>query len=120
MKEKLRVGVLASGNGTDLQSIIDASEKGIINAVVVSVISDNRDAFALQRAKKHGIRSFFVNPEGKNVQEHEKEIDEILVNSNIDLVVGAGYMRILSSPFLKSGMADLLIYILHYFLPLKG
>lgn len=101
MNEKLRVAVLASGNGTDLQSIIDTSERGIINAVVVSVISDNRDAFALQRAKKHHIRSFFVNPEGKTVREHEKEIDKILIDSNVDLIVGAGYMRILSSSFVK-------------------
>ena len=101
MNEKLRVAVLASGNGTDLQSIIDASENGIINAVVVSVISDNRDAFALERAKNHRIRSFFVNPEGKTVRKHEKEIDEILIDSNVDLVIGAGYMRILSSTFVK-------------------
>jgi len=52
MGEKLRVGVLASGGGTDLQSIIDASEKGIIDAEVVVVISDDNDAFALKRAEK--------------------------------------------------------------------
>ena len=46
---KLKVGVLASGGGTDLQSIIDATEKGMINAEVVVVVSDNKEAFALYR-----------------------------------------------------------------------
>ena len=56
MGEKLRIGVLASGSGTDLQSIIDASEKGMIDADVVVVASDNKDVFALKRAEKHGIK----------------------------------------------------------------
>ena len=101
MLEKLRVGVLASGTGTDLQSIISASEKGIINAEVVSVISDRKDAFALKRAGKHGIKSIFVDPQGKNREKHEKEIDKILIDNDVDLVVGAGYMRILSPSFIK-------------------
>ena len=59
---KLRVGVLASGGGTDLQSIIDASEKGMIDAEVAAVVSDKKDAFALKRAEKHKIKTFFVTP----------------------------------------------------------
>jgi len=101
MGKKLRVGVLASGRGTDLQSIIDASEKGIIDAEVAAVISDNKDAFALKRAEKHGIKAFFVNPHGKNVQDHEKEINRILVDNDVGLVVGAGYMKVLSPGFVK-------------------
>jgi len=108
MKEKLRVGVLASGGGTDLQSIIDASEKGMIDAEVVAVISDNKDAFALKRAEKHKIKSFFVDPEGKDNQDYDKEIDKILKNNNVGLVVGAGYMRILSSCFVKQWFGKLI------------
>jgi phosphoribosylglycinamide formyltransferase-1 len=67
MGEKLRIGVLASGSGTDLQSIIDASEKGMIDADVVVVASDNKDAFALKRAEKYGIKAFFVDPIGKKI-----------------------------------------------------
>ena len=101
MTEKLRVGVLASGSGTDLQSIIDASEKGMIDAEVVVVISDNKDAFALKRAGKHKIPGFFVDPKGKKKEEHDKTVDEILVEHNVGLVVGAGYMRIITPGFVK-------------------
>ena len=101
MAKKLRVGVLASGGGTDLQSIIDASEKKKINAEVVCVISDNKEAYALQRAEKHAINAYFVNPKGRNNQDLDKEIDKIFNKNEVDLVVGAGYMRILSSCFVK-------------------
>jgi phosphoribosylglycinamide formyltransferase-1 len=101
MVKKLRVGVLASGGGTDLQSIIDASKKEIINAEVITVISDNKDAFALERAKKYNIKAIFVDPKGMEMEDFDKEIDKKLVENNIDLVVGAGYMRMLSSCFVK-------------------
>jgi len=101
MGKKLRVGVLASGRGTDLQSIIDASEKGMIDAEVVAVISDNKDAFALKRAEKHGVKSFFVDPYGKNVQDHEEALNRILIDNDIGLIVGAGYMKVLSPGFVK-------------------
>jgi len=108
MGEKLRVGVLASGGGTDLQSIIDASETGMIDAKVVVVISDNNEAFALQRAKKHNIPAHFVDPKGKNNKEHEKEISEILEKHKVGLVVGAGYMQILSPSFVKKWYGKLI------------
>jgi len=97
----IHVGVLASGNGTDLQSIIDASEKKMIDATVVVVISDNKDAYALQRAKNHKIEGVFVNPSGKTRKEIDQEISKILKKHMVDLVVGAGYMRILSKDFVK-------------------
>ncbi len=108
MAKKLRVGVLASGGGTDLQSIIDASEKEIIDAEVGVVISDNEDAFALKRAKKHKINAYFINPIGKEKEDFHKEIDKILEEKNIELVVGAGYMRILSSCFVKKWYGKLI------------
>jgi phosphoribosylglycinamide formyltransferase-1 len=101
MAKKLRVGVLASGGGTDLQSIIDASVKEMINAEVIVVISDNKDAYALKRAEKSKIESFFIDSKDKEKEEFDKEIDRILEEKNIDLVVGAGYMKILSSCFVK-------------------
>jgi phosphoribosylglycinamide formyltransferase-1 len=105
---KLKIGVLASGGGTDLQSIIDASEKNIINAEVVAVISDNKEAFALKRAEKHKIKTFFVNPKNKVKEDFDKEMDKILVNSKVDLVVGAGFMRMLSSCFVKKWYGKLI------------
>jgi len=108
MREKLRVGVLASGSGTDLQSIIDASEKGIIDAKVVAVISDNKEAFALKRAEKYKINAFFIDPKGKDKEDFDKEIDKILEKNNVGLVVGAGYMRMLSSCFVKKWYGKLI------------
>jgi phosphoribosylglycinamide formyltransferase-1 len=99
--KKLSVGVLASGSGTDLQSIIDASEKEMIDAEVVVVISDTKDAFALDRAKTHHIPGFFVDPKGKDRTTHENEIDAVLRAHQVELVVGAGYMRLLSPTFVK-------------------
>ena len=108
MAKKIIVGVLASGGGTDLQSIIDASEKGIIDAEVVVVISDKKDAFCLKRADKHKIPCFFIDPKGIDQEEHDIEVDKILTNHNVDLVVGAGYMRILSSYFVKKWFGKLI------------
>lgn len=108
MRGKLRVGVLASGGGTDLQSIIDASEKGMIDAEVEVVISDNKDAFALKRAEKHKIKAFFVDPKEKDSQDHDKEIDKILEANKVGLIVGAGYMRILSPCFVKKWFGKLI------------
>jgi phosphoribosylglycinamide formyltransferase-1 len=108
MGKKLRVGILASGGGTDLQSIIDASEKGMIDAEVVVVISDYKDAFCLKRAKKHKIFCFFVDPKGKDRDDHDREVDKILDEHNVGLVVGAGYMRIISPCFVKKWYGKLI------------
>jgi len=108
MAKKLRVGVLASGGGTDLQSIIDASKKEMINAEVTAVISDNKDAFALQRAKKFNIKTFFINPKSKGKEDFDKDLDKILEENNIELVVGAGYMRMLSSYFVNKWYGKLI------------
>jgi len=108
MAKKIRVGVLASGGGTDLQSIIDASEKDMIDAEVVVVISDNNDAFALKRAGKHRILAHFVDPKGKDKAKHEKEINSILEKAQVDLIVGAGYMRVLTPSFVKKWYGKLI------------
>ena len=101
MEKKLRIGVLASGNGTDLQSIIDASDDKRIKSNISVVISDKKDAYALKRAEKHEIPQYFIDPKNKTVEEHENEINKILTNKNIDLIIGAGYMKILSPSFVK-------------------
>jgi len=105
---KLRVGVLASGGGTDLQSIIDASEKNMIDAEVVVVISDNKDSYALKRAEKHKIKNFFVDPKNKNKEDFDKEIDKILENFKVGLVVGAGFMRMISACFVRKWYGKLI------------
>jgi phosphoribosylglycinamide formyltransferase-1 len=105
---KLRVCVLASGGGTDLQSIIDASEKKMIDAEVVLVISDCKDAFCLKRAEKNKIPCFFIDANEKTIKEHEEEINKIVEKYNVDLIVGAGYMKILSKDFVKKWYGKLI------------
>ena len=78
--------MLASGRGTNLQAIIDACEKKIINAEVAIVLSDNEKAFALERARKHGIEAVYV--EAKDKRKHEENMHELLVKHDVELVVG--------------------------------
>ena len=74
----LRIGVLASGGGTDLQSILDACESGQIDGKVVVVISNNRDAYALERAREFDTRAVFLDHPGKSREQHEREIARVL------------------------------------------
>ncbi|MCC6543047.1 MAG: phosphoribosylglycinamide formyltransferase [Nitrospirae bacterium] len=95
---KLRLGVLASGRGSNLQAIIDASEQGKLDAEVVVVISDISDAFALERAGKHGIPGIHISPKDfKNKKEYEEAIVEKLREHNTGLVLLAGYMRLVTN-----------------------
>ena len=97
-QHKLRIGVLASGRGSNLQAIIDASEQGKLEAEVVVVISDKSDAFALERAGKHGIPAFNINPRNfKNKKEYEEAIVNKLREYEVKLVILAGYMRLVTN-----------------------
>ena len=101
MVRKLRIGVLASGGGTDLKSVIDASENNMINAEIVVVISDKPDAFCLKRAEKHKIKCFFIDSKSLSREDFDKKIDKILIDEKVGLIVGAGYMKILSKFFIR-------------------
>lgn len=93
------VAVMASGGGTDFQSIIDASESGDIDARVVLLLTNNPDAYCVERAKKHDIDHAVIDHQGKSRSEHEAEIIEVLEEYDPDLIVLAGYMRILTDEF---------------------
>ena len=97
-QHKLRLGVLASGRGSNLQAIIDASEQGKLEAEVVVVISDISDAYALERAGKHGIPAFNINARNfKNKKEYEEAIVNKLREYEVKLVILAGYMRLVTN-----------------------
>lgn len=103
MISKIKVGVLASGSGTNLQAIIGASEKGEIPAQVALVLSDKKDAFALKRAENQDIPHFFVDPKKfSSREEYDTELLRILNEYQADLVVLAGFMRLMSSVFIKA------------------
>lgn len=87
-----RIGVLVSGGGTNLQSIIDATLKGDINGEVVIVISNRKDAYGLERARIKGIRSEFVDY--SDVDAYNKRVLELLIEEKVDLVVLAGYLKV--------------------------
>lgn len=95
------IAVLISGNGTNLQAIIDNVQAGNINGKIVAVISNKADAFGLERAKKAGIPEYFIDHKGITREEHEQKIIEILEKNNVDLMVLAGYMRILTPLFVS-------------------
>jgi phosphoribosylglycinamide formyltransferase 1 len=99
----INIGVLVSGRGTNLQAIIEAIEEGKIEGKIKIVISDNLDAYALKRAEQHNIETQYINhKEFKNREDYDKKIVETLENKEVELVVLAGYMRILSSYFIKA------------------
>ncbi len=100
---KLRLGVLASGRGSNLQSIMDAAAAGKIKAEVAAVISDNKDAFALERARKAGIPALHVNPKNfGSKDEYERAIIKLLKDHDVQLVCLAGYMRIVGKVILDA------------------
>src|SRR4030042_3859591 len=95
------VAVLISGNGTKLQSIIDHIKTGKLKCNLAVVISNKEDAYGLKRAKKAKIPAYFIDHKDTPREEHEKRIIEILEKYKIDLVVLAGYMRILTPHFIR-------------------
>lgn len=100
---KAKVCVLVSGGGTNLQAIIDAVKSGIINSAEVSVVvASNPSAYALERAKNNGIPTEVVHKKAMPSQEaFEQAIIDIIEKYEIDFIVLAGFMCILSENFTK-------------------
>ena len=97
----LRLGVLASTKATDMQAVIDAIKSKKLNAVISVVISNKKDAFALERARNHNIKAVFIDTKGKEREQFDKEVAKELDNNKVDLIILIGYMRILSSWFVN-------------------
>lgn len=96
-KVRLKIGVIASGRGTNLQAIIDSIKAGYILAEIMVVISDKKDAPALDRAASEGIDAVFVDPATfKDRISFDQEILEILKRYRVELLILAGYMRIVT------------------------
>ena len=99
----MKLAVLASGYGSNLQAIIDATKRGVIDGRVVLVISDQRDAYALKRAEKHQIEARYLNPKNyASREDYDSAVIVLLKERGIDLVVLAGYMRLLSPVFIDA------------------
>ena len=92
--------VLASGNGSNLQAIIDACEAETLHAHVVGVVSDNRDSFALQRAAQHNVACRVVDAANTGRSEFNIQLARAVSEFKPDIVVLAGFMRLLTMEFL--------------------
>lgn len=97
----MNIAVFCSGNGTNLQAIIESREKGHIKADIGLVVSDTPDCYALTRAKDAGIKALVVERKNfKTKKDFETQILKALKKENIGLIVLAGYMRMLSADFI--------------------
>ena len=99
----LRVGVLVSGGGTNLQAIINGIQDGTItNTELVTVISNNKNAFALERAKKHGIEVLCISPKDYETREQFNDaLYDILEDRALDLIVLAGFLVVIPEKIIK-------------------
>jgi len=117
----MNIAIFVSGNGTNLQAIIDAVAGGKIRAKIALVVSNNTDAYALVRAKKANIEIAVLNhKEFSSREDYDKELIKELEKKNIGLIVLAGFMRLLSPYFVKK-YKDKIINVHPSLLPLfKG
>lgn len=92
--------VFASGNGTTLQAIIDAIKNKQLNAKINLVVSNNENAYALERAKNAGIENYIIK--NKNTNDVDIELTEKLKKYNVDLIVLAGYLKLIGQNLIKN------------------
>ncbi|MCX8028497.1 MAG: phosphoribosylglycinamide formyltransferase [Brevinematales bacterium] len=104
-RDKLRIGILISGRGSNMEAIIKSCREGRINGKVVIVISDNPSARGLEVARSYGIKSLYIYPgkyKTKFETDREWEYVRVLRKYCVDIVVMAGFMRIVKEPLLSS------------------
>lgn len=105
--EALRIAVLASGRGSNLQAVIDAIEAGTVQAKIVAVISNKKDAPALERARRHGLSGLFIDPKPYAGRPDSREaydlaLLDVLKLHKVELVLLAGYMKIVTKVFVEA------------------
>lgn len=98
----VKLGVLISGEGTNLQAIIDAVESGKLQADIRVVISNRADAPGLERARRHGIPGLSISHRGKARERFDQELAEALTAHQVELVACAGFMRLLSPVMIQA------------------
>jgi len=95
----IKLGVLGSTNGTDLQAILDSIASGELIGEISVVLSNRKKAYILERAKNHNVPTFFCSHKKKSREEFDDEMTTILKEHGVDLVLLIGFMRILSTKF---------------------
>lgn len=101
MANKIKLGVLGSTKGTDLQAIIDAIKNGELAAEVAVVISNRENAYILERAENYRLPAMPISHKGKSREAFDAEVTAVLKEYNVDLVLLIGFMRILSAEFCR-------------------
>ena len=100
---KFKLAVLVSGRGSNLQAIIDSIERNALDVQLSLVLSNVKDALALQRAEKHGIETIFIDPAtSPNRKAFDRAMIDKLKEMSVDLICLAGYMRILGKEFIQA------------------
>tara|TARA_B000000477_G_C6080160_1_gene222810 strand:- start:791 stop:1366 length:576 start_codon:yes stop_codon:yes gene_type:complete len=97
----IKIGILGSTNGSDVVPIIEAILSGELDASIEVIITNNRHAPILDKAKKYGIDFSIINHKNKHREKFDQQISKKLVEKEVDLVLLIGFMRILSTPFIK-------------------
>ena len=97
----IKLGVIGSTNGTDLQVILDAIGSGKLNAEVSVVLSNQKNAYILERAENHNVPVVFTSHKGKSRKEFDAELTAVLQKHGVNLVLLIGFMRILSAEFCR-------------------
>ncbi|MGH7184069.1 MAG: phosphoribosylglycinamide formyltransferase [Nitrospiraceae bacterium] len=105
--DPLRVAVLASGRGSNLQAVIDAISAGTVQAKIVAVISNKKEAPALERASRYGLSAFFIDPKpyaGRldSREAYDRELLDVLKHHDVELVLLAGYMKIVTAGLVEA------------------
>ena len=98
----IRLGVLGSTRGTDLEAVLNAINNKKLAAEVSVVISNRENAYILTRAKNHNVPSFFISHKDKSREEFDRNVTTILKQYNVELVLLIGFMRILSAEFCQA------------------
>jgi phosphoribosylglycinamide formyltransferase-1 len=102
MSEPLQLAILISGNGSNLQSIIDAIELGKLNAQIKAVVANNSDAYGLVRATRHGLNTRVIDHrEFQDREQYDAVLQRYLESIAVDYIVLAGFMRILGPGIIK-------------------
>lgn len=102
-RKNVPLGVLVSGRGSNLQAIIEHIEAGSLDATIKIVVSNVADAYALKRAQEHGIKTCVVKATpGESREDYDRRVVEILRREGVELVILAGFMRLLSPYLVQS------------------